>query len=150
MSFLPLHFEADFFSSSFNSLYTLFQEFSKLIKNRVELHNSTNMHDFFQIHVDVQHFKPEELSVKLVNLKTIVIEGNQKNKEDEQGYISRHFIKTLVIPEEFDVKNSQSTLSIDGVLTVMVPNRSEEVTYVNIPVTRAEDEVKIHECGDQK
>ncbi len=44
-----------------------------------------------QVCLDVQQFKPEEVNVKTVD-NFVVIEGKHEEKEDEHGYISRHFV----------------------------------------------------------
>ncbi|XP_018329948.1 alpha-crystallin A chain [Agrilus planipennis] len=83
--------------------------------------------DKFQVNVDVQQFAPDEITVKVDDDKnTITVEGKHEEKPDEHGYISRHFVRRYVIPEGHDMKNIQSNLSSDGVLTIAAPKINQE------------------------
>ena len=81
--------------------------------------------DGFQASMDVQQFKPSELSVKVVD-DHIVVEGKHEEREDNQGYISRHFVRRYALPKGFKADKVVSTLSSDGVLTVSVPKPAIE------------------------
>ena len=74
----------------------------------------------FQVSMDVEHFAPNEISVKTVD-NAIVVEGKHEEKEDDHGFISRHFLRRYQLPEEYDVQEVSSTLSSDGVLTIKAP-----------------------------
>ncbi|XP_055625547.1 protein lethal(2)essential for life-like [Toxorhynchites rutilus septentrionalis] len=77
----------------------------------------------FQINLDVQQFQPDELSVKTVD-DTVVVEGKHEEKQDEHGYVSRHFVRKYVLPADHDAKEVSSSLSSDGVLTVRAPKKT--------------------------
>nr|XP_036224601.1 heat shock protein 23-like [Bactrocera oleae] len=81
--------------------------------------------DGFQASMDVQQFKPSELSVKVVD-DHIVVEGKHEEREDDHGYISRHFVRRYALPKGFKSDKVVSTLSSDGVLTVSVPKPAIE------------------------
>ena len=81
---------------------------------------STIGKDGFQVCMDVQQFKPSELNVKVVD-NSIVVEGKHEEREDDHGYISRHFVRRYALPKGYEADKVQSTLSSDGVLTVSVP-----------------------------
>lgn len=83
--------------------------------------------DGFQVSLDVQHFKPNEITVKTVDNNTVVVEGKHEEKEDEHGHIYRHFVRRYTLPKEFDVKDITSTLSSDGVLTVKAPPQAKAI-----------------------
>lgn len=51
----------------------------------------------FQINLDVQQFSPDEISVRTVD-DTVVIEGKHEEKEDEHGFVSRHFVRRYLLP----------------------------------------------------
>uniref|UniRef100_D3TMP8 Heat shock protein 23 n=1 Tax=Glossina morsitans morsitans TaxID=37546 RepID=D3TMP8_GLOMM len=76
--------------------------------------------DGFQVCMDVGQFKPNELNVKVVD-NAIVVEGKHEEREDQHGYIQRHFVRRYVLPKGYDADKVVSTLSSDGVLTVSVP-----------------------------
>lgn len=68
----------------------------------------------------MQQFAPNEITVKTVG-RQIVIEGKHEEKEDEHGYISRHFIRKYVLPDGYKPDEVVSTLSSDGVLSISAP-----------------------------
>ncbi|EDX09835.1 GD14176 [Drosophila simulans] len=67
--------------------------------------------DGFQVCMDVSHFKPSELVVK----------GNHEEREDDHGFITRHFVRRYALPAGYEADKVASTLSSDGVLTIKVP-----------------------------
>lgn len=75
----------------------------------------------YRFRVDVQHFKPEEISVKLED-NIVVVEGKHEERSDAHGTISRQFVRKFTLPQgEVDVDKLQSSLSTDGVLTITAP-----------------------------
>lgn len=76
--------------------------------------------DGFDINVDVQHFKPEEITVKVVD-NIVVVQCQHEERQDEHGFVSRQFRRKYMIPEGFDINEVESTLSLDGVLTLTAP-----------------------------
>ncbi|KAJ3648724.1 hypothetical protein Zmor_020503 [Zophobas morio] len=76
----------------------------------------------FQVILDVQQFAPNEITVKTSG-SSIVVEGKHEEKQDEHGYISRHFVRRYVLPQEHDINDVVSTLSSDGILTVTAPKK---------------------------
>uniref|UniRef100_A0A1L8EE74 Putative heat shock protein 23 n=1 Tax=Haematobia irritans TaxID=7368 RepID=A0A1L8EE74_HAEIR len=76
--------------------------------------------DGFQVCLDVTQFKPNELTVKVVD-NCVIVEGKHEEREDQHGYIQRHFVRRYVLPKDYDAEKVASTLSSDGVLTVSVP-----------------------------
>lgn len=80
--------------------------------------------DKWQINVDVQHFAPDEITVKISN-GFIVVEGKHEEKQDEHGFISRQFVRRFKLPEESNPDTVESRLSSDGILTVVAPRKGE-------------------------
>ncbi|XP_026760324.1 protein lethal(2)essential for life-like [Galleria mellonella] len=74
----------------------------------------------FQVNLDVQHFAPEEITVKTAD-GYVVIEGKHEEKKDEHGYISRQFTRRYALPDGCNPETVESRLSSDGVLTVIAP-----------------------------
>ncbi|GBP28608.1 Protein lethal(2)essential for life [Eumeta japonica] len=81
--------------------------------------------DKFQVSLDVQHFAPEEVSVKTAD-GYVIVEGKHEEKKDEHGYVSRQFTRRYALPEGCDAETVQSRLSSDGVLTVTAPRKQPE------------------------
>uniref|UniRef100_D3TN88 Alpha crystallin n=1 Tax=Glossina morsitans morsitans TaxID=37546 RepID=D3TN88_GLOMM len=86
---------------------------------------STVGKDGFQVCMDVQQFKPNELVVKVAD-NCIIVEGKHEERQDDHGSISRHFVRRYTLPKGYDPNKVQSTLSSDGVLTVNVPKPAIE------------------------
>ncbi|XP_030756506.1 protein lethal(2)essential for life-like [Sitophilus oryzae] len=91
--------------------------------------------DKFQARLDVQQFKPEEVTVKVTGDNVLTIEGKHEEKPDEHGFISRHFVRRYVLPKNYDIEKVESKLSSDGVLTISAPQiQAEAVEHKTIPV----------------
>ncbi|CAH2099201.1 unnamed protein product [Euphydryas editha] len=87
--------------------------------------NIKNESDKVQINLDVQHFAPEEISVKTVD-GYIVVEGKHEEKQDQHGYVSRQFVRRYALPEGTLPETVESKLSSDGVLTITAPKKVPE------------------------
>lgn len=87
---------------------------------------STMGKDGFQVSLDVQQFKPNEVTVKIQD-NTIVIEGKHEERQDQHGFISRHFTRKYVLPKEVDIDQVASTLSSDGILTIKAPKKQAAI-----------------------
>lgn len=74
----------------------------------------------FQVSVNVQQFKPSELTVKVVD-NHVVVDGRHDERFDEHGLISRQFQRKYLIPKGIDSKYVTSSLSSDGILTIRAP-----------------------------
>ncbi|CAG2059385.1 unnamed protein product [Timema podura] len=85
--------------------------------------NIKNDKDSFQVSLDVQQFKPEEISVKTVD-NYIVVEGKHEERKDEHGFISRQFQRRYLLPEGVDPQAVTSKLTSDGVLSISAPVKS--------------------------
>jgi len=81
--------------------------------------------DKFEVDLDVQQFAPEEITVKVSGKNIITVEGKHEEKQDEHGFISRHFVRKYTLPEGHDVSNVVSHLSLDGVLSIAAPRIKE-------------------------
>jgi crystallin, alpha B len=79
----------------------------------------------FEVSVDLQHFHSSDIKVKLVDHK-IVVEGKHEEREDEHGFVERHFKRRYSLPEGYDPETVTSTLSSDGVLTLKAPPLSKQ------------------------
>lgn len=82
--------------------------------------------DGFQVSLDVQQFKPNEVSVKIVD-NAVLIEGKHEERQDQHGFISRHFTRKYILPKEVDVEQLASSLSSDGILTIKAPKKQAAI-----------------------
>ncbi|KAJ2941034.1 hypothetical protein O0L34_g13166 [Tuta absoluta] len=109
--------------------------------------------DKFQVNLDVQHFAPEEISVKTAD-GYIVVEGKHEEKKDSHGYISRQFTRRYALPEGCSPEAVESRLSSDGVLSVIAPRKVPPAVQGerNVTVTQTgpvRKEVKDQANGDK-
>nr|QNJ44843.1 sHSP20.9 [Agasicles hygrophila] len=107
--------------------------------------------DQFVANLDVQQFKPEEITVKTTGDNTVTIEGKHEEREDEHGQIYRHFMRTYKLPKQYDMTKIESKLSTDGVLSIVAPRiDAEHIQYKDIPViqTGAPAKKAVEKTGD--
>ena len=78
--------------------------------------------DLRQVILEVQQFSPEEITVKTVG-NQVIVEAKHEERQDEHGFVSRHFVRRYVLPPSHDVFNITSSLSSDGVLTITAPKK---------------------------
>lgn len=97
----------------------------------------------FQANLDVQQFKPEEITVKVTGENVLTIEGKHEEKQDEHGYIQRHFVRRYVVPKGYDLSKVESKLSSDGVLSVTTPAIAEKsVEHKTVPIQQTGEPAK--------
>lgn len=107
--------------------------------------------DKFQANLDVQQFKPEEISVKITGDNVLTIEGKHEEKQDQHGYISRHFVRRYVVPKSYDIGRVESKLSSDGVLTITAPpTNTEALEHKSIPIAQTGEPAKQQQAVEQK
>lgn len=95
----------------------------------------TSDKDKFQVKMDVQHFEPSEISVKMSENNTVVVEAKHEEKADDKGFISRQMVRRFLIPDGHDLKQIESNLSSDGILTITAPKNAETQERI-IPITQ--------------
>ncbi|XP_051174399.1 protein lethal(2)essential for life-like [Leptopilina boulardi] len=98
-----------------------------------------NDKDKFQVQLDVQQFKPEEIDVKVVD-KYVIVNAKHEEKQDEHGWVSRSFTRKYLIPEQCNIDSVKSSLSSDGVLSIEVPRKEQ-------PKLQNEKVIKIQHTG---
>ncbi|XP_030633379.1 crystallin, alpha B, a [Chanos chanos] len=90
--------------------------------------------DRFIINLDVKHFSPEELTVK-IDGDAIVIHGKHEERQDEHGCVSREFCRKYKVPAGVDYGVFTSSLSSDGVLCISAPRNLLDVPERTIPIS---------------
>ncbi|KAJ8391250.1 hypothetical protein AAFF_G00095170 [Aldrovandia affinis] len=90
--------------------------------------------DRFVINLDVKHFSPEELRVK-INGDFIEIHAKHEDRQDEHRFVSREFHRKYKLPAGVDPASVTSTLSSDGMLTVSAPRKQGDTLERTIPIT---------------
>ena len=92
----------------------------------------------YVIKLDVQHFEPNEISVKIVD-NDIVVDGEHSERTDRLGRVSRKFQRKYELPADVEPNTIVSTMTPSGVLIIeglkkKVPNESD--AGIVIPVIR--------------
>ncbi|XP_015106357.1 alpha-crystallin B chain isoform X2 [Vicugna pacos] len=111
--------------------------FSQKEKNKLPGQKMRLEKDRFSVNLDVKHFSPEELKVKVLG-DVIEVHGKHEERQDEHGFISREFHRKYRIPADVDPLAITSSLSSDGVLTVNGPRKQASGPERTIPITREE------------
>lgn len=92
----------------------------------------------FEMAIDVQSFKPEEIAVK-VKGHEIIIEGKHEEREDEFGIVTRQFSRRCLLPQEFDPDTVSTVMNAEGRMTIKATKPQPppaETTERIIPIQR--------------
>lgn len=107
--------------------------------------------DKFQANLDVQQFKPEEITIKITADNVLTIEGKHEEKEDEHGSISRHLVRRYVLPQYYDVSKIESKLSSDGLLTITAPAiEVKKIEHQTIPIAQTGEPARLQILEKEK
>ncbi|XP_004922406.2 uncharacterized protein LOC101736387 [Bombyx mori] len=87
----------------------------------------------YKICLDVQHYQPEDISVKVTDSE-IIVEAKHEERQDKTGFISRQFKRRYVLPKDCPADNVTSTLSSDGVLSIIAPKIFLKDTGKVVPI----------------
>lgn len=91
--------------------------------------------DRYTMSVDVHQFAPEEIIVKTVG-DQVIVEGRHEEKQDDHGFVSRHFVRKYDLPADHRAEDVVSNLSSDGVLTITAPRKKSAVEGERlVPIT---------------
>uniref|UniRef100_A0A336K7E4 CSON002511 protein n=1 Tax=Culicoides sonorensis TaxID=179676 RepID=A0A336K7E4_CULSO len=138
MALIPHLHEPEFFDAHFGhiihpdilkSLVSLPAKLrlAELARNTSPWAKVTN--DGVQVSIDVQHFLPNEITVKATD-NIIVVEGKHDEKDDHHGSISRHFVRKYNLPDTYDLADLNITLSSDGLLTLEAHKKTSHNEHV--------------------
>ncbi|XP_051847844.1 heat shock protein beta-1 [Antechinus flavipes] len=114
------------------------QAYSRALSRQLSRGISEIQHtaDRWRVTLDVNHFAPEELTVKTKD-GVVEITGKHEERQDEHGFISRCFTRKYTLPPGVDATSVVSSLSPDGTLSVEapLPKPAIQSAEVTIPVT---------------
>ncbi|XP_037641769.1 heat shock protein beta-6 isoform X2 [Sebastes umbrosus] len=74
----------------------------------------------FTVQVDVKHFNPEDLMVKVIG-EFVEVQGKHEEKKDGAGVTTRQFNRRYRIPKGVDTMALVSAVSPDGILIISAP-----------------------------
>ncbi|KAK2844413.1 hypothetical protein Q5P01_011072 [Channa striata] len=75
----------------------------------------------FTVRVDVKHFNPEDLMVKVTGDFVEVQGKHEEKKQDGSGFTTRQFNRRYRIPKEVNAMALESAVSPDGILIISAP-----------------------------
>uniref|UniRef100_A0A8C6WHD8 Heat shock protein, alpha-crystallin-related, b6 n=1 Tax=Neogobius melanostomus TaxID=47308 RepID=A0A8C6WHD8_9GOBI len=75
----------------------------------------------FTIQVDVKHFKPEDLLVKVIGDFVEVRGKHEEKQKNGSGLTTRQFNRRYRVPKEVDVMALESAVSPSGILIISAP-----------------------------
>lgn len=84
--------------------------------NRQAGTGNENEGDKFKVHLDVKHYKPDEISTK-VEGRTLTVQG-QHTHESEHGFEKSEFQRQYTLPEDVDTQTVTTKITQDGVLCI--------------------------------
>uniref|UniRef100_A0A8C1ZCS1 Heat shock protein, alpha-crystallin-related, b6 n=1 Tax=Cyprinus carpio TaxID=7962 RepID=A0A8C1ZCS1_CYPCA len=86
-------------------------------------------HNRFTVQVDVKHFSPEDLLVKVVG-DYVVVEGkHEQKKKDGSGLVTRQINRRDRIPNEVDIMALESAMSTEGMLVMTQGDNSRLLNH---------------------
>ncbi|KAM3921627.1 heat shock protein beta-6 [Leptodactylus fuscus] len=90
----------------------------------------------FSVLLDVKHFAPEELTVKVVG-DYVEVHAKHEERQDEHGFISREFHRRYKLPPTVNPAALNSALSAEGLLSIEAPVKEDTKTEErSIPIAR--------------
>lgn len=95
--------------------------------------------DGFQMTMDVSEFQADEIEVKTV-AHSVIVQGKHEEREDDHGFVSRHFVRRFEVPAVCDIREVVSTLSSDGILVVRAPLKP-------VPESTEERKIEVQRLG---
>uniref|UniRef100_A0A8C5QVN6 SHSP domain-containing protein n=1 Tax=Leptobrachium leishanense TaxID=445787 RepID=A0A8C5QVN6_9ANUR len=92
--------------------------------------------DQFSVLLDVKHFAPEELNVKVMG-DYVEVHAKHEERQDEHGFISREFHRRYKVPATVNPAALTSALSADGLLSILAPvTANTKPEERSVPITR--------------
>ncbi|XP_065666992.1 alpha-crystallin A chain-like isoform X2 [Hydra vulgaris] len=80
-----------------------------------------NKENGFVVNLNVKHYKPEEVTLK-VEGQTLEVSGKHRN-ENENGFDCSEFHRKYTIPDDVDLTALTSNISQDGILHIEAPKK---------------------------
>lgn len=90
---------------------------------------------YFSVLLDVKHFLPEEISVKVVD-DHVEVHARHEERPDEHGFIAREFHRRYRLPPGVDPAAVTSALSPEGVLSIQATPASAQAQLPSPPAAK--------------
>ncbi|XP_007491966.2 heat shock protein beta-6 isoform X2 [Monodelphis domestica] len=89
----------------------------------------------FSVLLDVKHFSPEEITVKVVG-DHMEVHARHEERPDEHGFISREFHRRYRLPEGVDPAAVTSGLSPEGILSIQAAAPGTPTAERTVPIAQ--------------
>ncbi|XP_044539686.1 heat shock protein beta-6 isoform X2 [Gracilinanus agilis] len=89
----------------------------------------------FSVLLDVKHFSPEEITVKVVG-DHVEVHARHEERPDEHGFISREFHRRYRLPEGVDPAAVTSGLSPEGILSIQAAAPGTPTAERTVPIAQ--------------
>jgi len=137
---------------SWNKMNRALRQFNHLSDQLTnEMGSIKDSKDKFEVNLNCGHYKPEEISVKLMD-KSLIVEAKHEERSDGHGYISRQFRRRYDLPDNVEMDKLESKLGVDGVLSIAAPKRVVNAVTgeKKIPITLTNQVYQPVEGGDKQ
>jgi crystallin alpha B len=101
--------------------------------------------DKFEVKLDVSHFRPEEINIKVIG-NDLMVEGKHDERQEQNGFVSRQFTRRYELPKDIDLQLMTGSLSTDGKLVICAPIKPQLLTeerLIPIDVQKCEPKPKL-------
>lgn len=101
--------------------------------------------DKFEVKLDVRHFKPEEINIKVIG-NDLMVEAKHNERREGNGSVSRQFTRRYELPKDVDSQLMTGSFSTDGKLMICAPLKPQLLTkerLIPIDVEKCEPKPKL-------
>jgi len=113
------------------------KDFKSLLakEHPLKIESFKNEGDKYELKLNVQTFKPEEIQVKITD-RWISIIGEHEDRTDERNFSRQEFLRKYSLPNEVTSDDITCELSSDGYLLITAPKLQEKVkiSEISVPV----------------
>lgn len=96
----------------------------------------------FKVNIDCKTFLPGDLKVEITKDGYLEIEGNHKEEIDGKSFITNTFCRKYLLPENTQKEQAKTSLSGNGMLTIVVPKKPEENIEIPIIMEKIDNDFK--------
>ncbi|KDR22816.1 stress-induced protein 1-like [Zootermopsis nevadensis] len=109
--------------------------FRRFFPRSIPIQGVVQSGDLYRINIDVDGFKPEEISISLKE-NIITIQAKMERKAEDGNKLQQEFTREMSLPDNVDLSSLKTFLGIDGVLNIEASYKPD-VKPKEIPVSRS-------------
>jgi HSP20 family molecular chaperone IbpA len=108
--------------------------FRRLSPHSIPIQGVVQRGDAYRINVNMEGFKPEEISISLKG-NTVTVEGKMDRKMDDGSKFQQVSAREMTLPDDVDETSLKSFLGADGILSIEAAYKPDSKPK-EIPVSR--------------